>query len=112
MEQHEAGGGRSQEGGDVGGGKLVDAFKIHLIVGPLQLVHEIQAAMYDERVHMSCLLSESGDTISALLGSAKLELKERLVPRADNAEVVGHVVRLRKETAESGWDGKGSGLLP
>lgn len=28
MEEHEAGGRRSHEGGDVGGGELVDAFEI------------------------------------------------------------------------------------
>lgn len=113
MEEHEAGGGWGYEGGDVGRGKLVDALEIpdtiisiivtiarlyceegkrvHLSIGPLQLVHEIQTGMNDERVHVACLLTETGDTISALLGSAKFELEQRLVSGADDAEVVRHV---------------------
>lgn len=67
MEEHESGGGWSHKGGDVRGGELVDAFEIHLIVGPLQLVHKIQARMHDERVHVAGILTEAGDPIAALL---------------------------------------------
>lgn len=70
--------------------------RVHLIVGPVQLVHEIQAAMYDERVHAARLLAETGDAIAALLGSAKFELKQRLVSRADYTEVVRHAICLKK----------------
>ena len=48
---------------------------VHLVVGPLQLVDEIQAAVDDERVHVPCLLAEAGDAIAALLGSAEFELE-------------------------------------
>lgn len=105
MEEHEAGGGWSYEGGDVAGGELVDAFEIHLIVGPLQLIHEIQAAMHDERVHMARLRAETGNAISALLGGAEFELEEWLVLRADDAEVVGHCIRVRKATGKIGKSG-------
>lgn len=60
--------------------------------------------MDDERVHMARLLTETGDTISALLGSAKFELEQRLVLGANNAEVVGHSVRINKEADKSGSD--------
>ena len=132
MEEHEAGGRWSYKGGDVRGGELVNSFeipvpiistpsfqeglllrweRIHLIVGPLQLVDEIQAAMDDERVHMACLLTETGDAISALLGSAKFELKHGLVSRSDNAEVIGHDVHLGKENGKRSPGWKGSGML-
>lgn len=68
---------------------------IHLVVGPLQLVYEVQAGVYDERVHVAGFLTEAGDTISALLGGAEFELEQRLVSRADDAEVVGHSARFR-----------------
>lgn len=58
--------------------------------------------MHDERVHMARLLGETSNAISALLGGAEFKLEEWLVSRADDAEVVGHVVRLRKATGESG----------
>ena len=46
--------------------------------------------MDDERVHMACLLTETGNAIAALLGGAEFELEERLVLGAYYAEVVGH----------------------
>lgn len=81
----------------MGGGELVDAFKvpaknqshlressqrrwvevgpIHLVIGPLHLIHEIQATVYDERIHEASLLTETGDAISTLLGRAEFELE-------------------------------------
>ena len=64
--------------------------EVHLVVGPLQLVYKVQASVYDERVHVACFLTEAGDAIPALLGSAEFELEQRLVSGADDAEVVGH----------------------
>ena len=78
--------------------------RAHLIIGPLQLVDKVQAAMHDERVHMARLLTKTGDAVSALLGSAELELEQRLVSRANDAEVVGHFVRVRTEDGKSGSD--------
>lgn len=138
MEEHEASGSWSDKGGDVGGGELVDAFKIpannsqshlqerlseelsrswgdpyiHLVVGPLHLIHEIQAAVYDEGIHVASFLTETGDAISTLLRRAEFELKEWLVSRADYAEEVGHVVRFTKETGTSGSNLPGLYLLP
>lgn len=83
-----------------------------MIIGPLQLVHEIQTCMHDKRVHMAGLLTETGDAISALLGSAEFELEHRLVSRADNAEVVRHIIRLKKETGKSAPNWQEPGLLP
>ena len=83
-----------------------------MIVGPLQLVYEIQTAVYDEWVHVACFLTEAGDAIAALLGGAEFELEYRLVSRADYTEIVGHVARLRKGTGEGDADSKLSGLMP
>jgi hypothetical protein len=47
--------------------------------------------MYNELVHVSCLLSELGRAIAAGFRSAKLVLEERIVLRADDGEVVRHV---------------------
>ena len=66
-----------------------------MVVGPLQLVYEVQAGVYDEWIHVAGLLTEAGDAISALLGSAEFELEQRLVSRADDAEVVGHFSRFK-----------------
>ena len=90
------------------GGELVvtKRERAHLIIGPLRLVDKVQAAVYDEGVHMACLLTETGDAISALLGSAELELEQRLVSGANDAEVVGHFVRIRREDGKSGSDWK------
>ena len=75
--------------------------RLHLVVGPLQLIHEIQATVHDEGIHVACLLGETGNAISSLLGGAKFKLEEWLVSGADNAEIVGHVVRLRKATGKN-----------
>ena len=60
---------------------------------------------------MACLLTETSDAIPALLGRAKFELKQRLIVCADDAEVIGHVVRLSKETGGKISGLEGSGLL-
>ncbi len=113
MEEEEAGGGWGYEGGDVGGGELVGAFEVpgggavvsegegwlgggrggkwaHLVVGPLELVGEVEAAVDDEGVHVAGFGGEAGDAVAALFGGAEFELEERLVVSADYAEVVGH----------------------
>lgn len=61
---------------------------VHLAIEPLHLVHNVQAAVNDKRIHLSCLGAESSNAVAALFGSAKLELEERVVARADDAEVV------------------------
>ena len=68
--------------------------------------------MHDERIHVARLRAETGNAISALLGGAEFELEERLVSRAYDAEVVGHVVRVKRATGKSGSEGQESGLLP
>lgn len=100
MKEHESSGSWSYKGGDVGGGELINAFEvpannyqthlqerlsealsrsgdpyIHLVVRPLQLIREIQAAVYDEGIHVASLLTETGDAISTLFGRAEFELK-------------------------------------
>lgn len=110
MEKHEAGRCGRYEGGDVRRGELIDAFEIpdlvnheiqnfeliacslmiHLIVGPLKLIYIVQATVDDEWVHMTSLLTESSNTIAALLGGAEFKLEEGLVPCTDDAEIVGH----------------------
>lgn len=46
--------------------------------------------MHDERVHVPGLVAEAGNTVAALLRGAEFVLEERVVFRADYAEVVGH----------------------
>jgi len=46
--------------------------------------------MYNELVHVSCLLSELGRAIAAWFRSAKLVLEEGIIFRADDSEVVRH----------------------
>jgi hypothetical protein len=46
--------------------------------------------MYNELVHMCCLLSELGCAITARFGSAKLMLEQRVILRANDSEVVRH----------------------
>lgn len=47
----------------------------HLASSPLHFLHNIQAAMHDELVHMSSLLCESGYTVASLLRAPKLIFK-------------------------------------
>lgn len=63
---------------------------VHLVVCPHQFIHEIQATMYDERVHMASFLAEAWHTIAALFRSTELELEEGRVVGIDNREVIGH----------------------
>ncbi len=64
------------------------SWNAHLIVRPLHLVHEVQTAMDDERVHLARFLTEACDAIAALFGGAEFELEERLVVDVYYAEVV------------------------
>ncbi len=73
-----------REGGGLGGRRA------HLVVGPLELVGEVEAAVDDEGVHVAGFGGEAGDAVAALFGGAEFELEERLVVSADYAEVVGH----------------------
>jgi hypothetical protein len=66
---------------------------IHLPIPPLNLLYDVQAAVHDELVHMPCLLGEPRDAIAALLRGAELVLEEGVVLRADDGEVVGHLLR-------------------
>lgn len=61
---------------------------MHLIVRPLHLVHKVQTAVHDERVHMPRFLTEACDAITALFGGTEFELEERLVVGVYYAEVV------------------------
>lgn len=49
--------------------------------------------MYDELVHVLCLVAESCGAIAAGFGGAELQLEERVVARADDGEVVGHAAQ-------------------
>lgn len=60
----------------------------HLIVRPLQFIHEIQTAVYDEWVHVPRFLTEARDAITALFGCTEFELEDRLVVGIYYAEVV------------------------
>ena len=55
---------------------------------PLCLVHNIQAAMNDERIHLSRLSAESSYAIPALFRGTEFEFKERVVAGAYDTEVI------------------------
>ncbi len=61
---------------------------VHLAIEPLHLIHNVQAAVNDKWIGLSCLAAESSNAITTLFGGAELELEERVVARADDAEVV------------------------
>lgn len=63
---------------------------LHLIAEPLHFVHNVQAAVHDERVHPPCFGAEPSDTISALLRSAEFKLKQWIIFRTHDAKIVGH----------------------
>ena len=91
MKQEEARRGWGEEGGDVGAGEMIYSSEIpkvvyssngscifaglllltlcyvHLVVRPLNVVHQVQAAVDDVGVHLSRLLAEARDAIAALL---------------------------------------------
>lgn len=62
------------------------------IVGELHFFDHINAAVYDELVHMSCFLTKSSNSIAAGFRCPKLILEHRIVPRTNDCEVVRHVV--------------------
>lgn len=69
----------------------------HLIVVPLQLVDDVEAAVDDEGVHTAGLGAEAGHAVAALLRGAEFELEERIVLGADDAEIVGHYYHEKKK---------------
>ena len=62
---------------------------------PLHLLGDIQARVQDYLVQVPHLICEPRLAIAALLGCAKLVLKERVVLRADNGKVVAHCADAR-----------------
>lgn len=63
---------------------------IQLFGAPLCLFDEINCSMHNELVHMLRFFSKACDAIAAYLGRPKVQLEERIVARADDAEIVGH----------------------
>ena len=61
---------------------------IHSVVTPPCVVHDVQTAMHNKRVHGSGLGTEAGDTITASFGGTELELEERCIARVDYREVI------------------------
>jgi hypothetical protein len=57
---------------------------------PLNFLYHVECCMYDELVHVCCLLSELGRAITARLRRAKLMLEERVILRTNDGEVVRH----------------------
>jgi hypothetical protein len=62
----------------------------HLAVPPLHLLNYVQATVHDELVHVPSLLREPRLSVPALLAGAELMLEERVILRADYAEVIRH----------------------
>lgn len=63
----------------------------HLPAPPLHLLDDVEAAVYDELVHVPGLLAEARLAVAALLRRPELVLEERVVLRADDGEVVRHL---------------------
>ena len=66
---------------------------IHLIAKPLHLVHDIQATVHDEGVHLAGFGGEAGNAVAALFGGAEFKLEEGFVLGVDYGEVVRHCER-------------------
>lgn len=64
---------------------------IQFLRSPLCILHYIQRGVYNELVHMFGFFSKTCHAISANLGSSKVNLKERIVFRTNDGEVVRHV---------------------
>lgn len=62
------------------------------IVGELHFFDHVNAAVYDELVHVSCFLAKASNSIAAGFRRPELILKHRVIPRANDREVVRHVV--------------------
>lgn len=69
----------------------VEQDDIHLTSSPLHLLHDIQTTMHNKLIHVSRLLRKPCDTITALLRSAKLIFKKRVIKCTNYAEVVWHL---------------------
>lgn len=75
----------------------------------MNLLDDIQTAVYDELVHVPGLLAEARLAIAALLRRPELVLEERVVLRADYGEVVRHPWRLLIcRTSATKFTGKGN----
>jgi len=60
------------------------------IVAPLDFFDNVKTAMHNELVHMPRFLSKSCYAIAASFGCAEFDLEQRVVPRSNDGEVVGH----------------------
>lgn len=80
--------------------RRVRIFDAHLIVEPLQLVDDVEAAVHDEGVHTAGLGAETGHAVAALLRGAEFKLEERIVLGADDAEIVGHYREKKKKSCQ------------
>ncbi len=57
----------------------------------MNLLHDVQTAVYNELVHVAGLLGKPGLAVAAGLRRPELVLEERVVFGPDYDEVVGHV---------------------
>lgn len=58
------------------------------VVSPLYFFDNVETAVNDELVHVSGLIAEASNAISASLGSAKFMFEKRVVSCADDGEIV------------------------
>lgn len=75
-----------QEYGGTGGGEG----HAHLPTQPHDFLHDIQARVCDELVHVPgyVCVAEAGDAVAASLGGTESEGEERVVVGSDDGEVV------------------------
>lgn len=81
---------QKKRGSSRDGRGFIEGINLHGSIRPLHLLDYVQAAVRDERVHVPGFVAEAGDAVAALLRGAEFVLEERVVFRADYAEVVGH----------------------
>jgi len=62
----------------------------------LYFLDDIQTAVHDELIHMSSLLCESRNAISALFRSAEFIFEQRVILCADYSEIVRHLCGLKR----------------
>jgi hypothetical protein len=63
---------------------------LQIFRSPLHFLHHVKCSVYDELVHVCCLLSELGRAIAARFRGAELMLEEWVVLRTNDGEVVRH----------------------
>lgn len=63
----------------------------HCAIVPLQFLNNVQAAVYNELVHLASIVAKVRIAVASLSACAKLVLEERIIFGANNGKVEAHV---------------------